>query len=187
MRRGGEQVVTALRREGEQAAADEIVERLGERKRLPGFDRDASALQRSNDLERVERIPAGRVVHLRQERARKDDSQMRLHDPVERKHSEWADLDLLIPPRRKRSPQLREQRALERRPAREQQADVLVTESPRGIAERSSRGGIEPLDIVDRNDERLASSERTQRIEETDADGVRVRRRPLGLLEHEGT
>ena len=94
MRRGREQEVAALGRQREQAAVDEVVQRVRHGERLAGLDRDARAPEHADDLERVERVSARRLVHLREERARERDPEMLLDDVVQRRDVERADVDL---------------------------------------------------------------------------------------------
>ena len=81
------------------------------------------------------------------------------------------------------------ERAFERRRAAgspgEQKADLLALQAPRGKRESFSRGWIEPLDIVDSDQERRRGRQRAQRVQEPDCDRVRLRRRTRRLRAQE--
>ena len=150
----------------------QILQRLRDGQRLACLDRDSRALQHSNDLERVERIPAGRLVHLGEKGPRKRDSKVVVHDMVERSQVDGTDLDAGVALRRKRARELGQQRALQRNPSRGQDADALGTQPPRGVAERSGGGCVEPLDVVDGDEDRRRLGERAQRAENGNSDGA---------------
>ena len=81
------------------------------------------------------------------------------------------------------------ERALEHRRAGgsrgEQKADLLALQAPRGERESFSRRWIEPLDVVDSDQERRGSRQRAQRVQEPDCDRVRLRRRTRRLRAQE--
>ena len=60
-------------------------------------------------------------------------------------------------------------------PAREQKPDRLVTQAPEREGERLRRRRVEPLDVVDGDQQRTLAGDAAQEIEERDADGVRIR------------
>jgi len=182
-----EQVVTALRRKRKQPSVHELVKRLRHRQRLPGLDGDALSLQCSHDLERVERVPPRRHVHLGEKGPRKRYSKVVVHNVVERTQVDGTDLDVGEALRRKRTRELGQQRALQRNAPRDQDADALGTQPPRGVAERSGGGCVEPLDVVDGDEDRGRLGKRAQRAENGNSDGALVEGRPIVLLEHERT
>ena len=183
--RCGQQEVAALGREGEQPVVHEVVERLWHRERLPRLDRDTFPPKRADDLERVERVAAGRAVNLDEQRARKRDPEIALHDPVERRGIERADRELGEPPRRKRPAELRGEQALERGAAREEHADELVPQPPGRVHQRARRRGVEPLGVVHRDHEGTVGREPAERVEHRHADGVRIGHRALVVAEQE--
>ena len=150
MRRRGDQEVAALGRQGEQATVDEVVEGVGYRQGLPGLDGHARARERAHDLERVEGVSARGLMHLRQQRSRQRDVEVGLHDLVQRREIERADVQVAAA---RGAPQLVDERALEARAAREQDTDVLALESSRGIRERPRGRRVEPLHVVDGDEE----------------------------------
>ena len=163
------------------------MQRLRHGQALPSLDRHARPLQRSNDLEGVERVPPGRLVHLGENRARKRDPQVVVHHAVECTHVEGANFDIGHAFRGKRTPQFGEQSALQWSAASQENADPLGTQPPRRIAERRGGSGVEPLHVVDGHDKRSVLGKSTQRAENGDSHGALVGSRPLVLLEHERT
>ena len=90
---GREQELATLRGKRQQPSVDELVQRVRDGQRLAGLDGMARALQRSDDLERVERVPAGGLVHLGEKRTGKRDSEVASDDVVQRARIEWAYFD----------------------------------------------------------------------------------------------
>jgi hypothetical protein len=115
----------------------------------------------------------------------KGDTEVLVDDVIQGAWIEGADLDLVDAIRRERAPHLADQRAVLRDTVREQEAGVFGAKSPRRIAERSGRRRVEPLDVVDRHDERSGFGEPTERAEDRNADPVSVDRRTIVLLEDE--
>jgi hypothetical protein len=64
----GDEKVAAFGRQRAQPPMDEIVERIGHRQWPAGLDGCLGTSQRSHDLERVEGVPAGGLVHLGEQR-----------------------------------------------------------------------------------------------------------------------
>ena len=87
--------------------------------------------------------------------------------------------------RGQRPSKLRQQDALDSRTAREEHADALGPQPPSRVGEASGRGRVEPLDVVDRNDDRELVGEGTQRVQERETYRVRVRRRAFVVAEDE--
>lgn len=114
-----EQEVATLRRKGEESSIHQIVQRLGDGQRLARLDGYSRALQRPNDLERVERIAAGCLVHLGEERAWERRAEVAMDHAVKGLHVERGDVDDDHPLGRKRAPELGEQGALQGRTARQ--------------------------------------------------------------------
>ena len=180
-----EQKVTALLRQSRQPPMDETVQRLGNVQRLAAIDGDAATLQRANDLQGIERVATGHVPHLVENRPRQDQSQMRLHDVVQSSGVEWANLEGFHAVGGQRASKLLHQEAVESRTTREEQPDALGPKPPAGERKATSRGWVEPLDVVDRNDDGPLVGERAQRVQEREAYRVRIRRRPLVVAEDE--
>jgi hypothetical protein len=92
VRRRCEKKVATLRGKRQQTAVHEIVERIGHGQGLPGLDRDTAPLERTNDLERKERVPARRLVDLDEERTGERDMQVLQDDAMEGSDVEGTDL-----------------------------------------------------------------------------------------------
>ena len=104
---------------------------------------------------------------------------------MQRAHVQRTDLDsgeLVV---RQRASELPDQRAFERSPAREEHADVLRLEAASGIGERGRGGFVEPLHVVDADQERLFARELANRAEHGNPDRVRIGWRPFVVLEDE--
>ena len=78
-----QQEVTALVAQSRNATVDEIVQRLGQRQRLAGFDGNPGPPEHADDLESEERISAGRLMHLGEERSGKRRAEMQVDDAPE--------------------------------------------------------------------------------------------------------
>ena len=76
---GGGQEVKALGREREQTTVDEVVERVGHGKGPAGRGGDAGTLEHAHDLERVEGISPGGLMHLREKRTRERRPELLVH------------------------------------------------------------------------------------------------------------
>ena len=101
------------------------MQRVWYRERPARSHRDTGARQRAHDLERVERIAAGGVENLSQERARQRDAEMRMYELVERGGVERTDLEVDESLGRPRMTQLFDERALDACPAGQERANVL--------------------------------------------------------------
>ena len=144
------------------------------------------ALQRANDLEGVERVPARRLVHLVEKRSRQHEAR---GVPGRRGAGRWRRAGR---PRGrvKRSPGSAAAKLVARSsrvPAAARGATPTRSARSRRAANASAAGRrrVEPLDVVDRNDDGSLVGERAQRVQQRDTDRVRVRWRALVVLEHE--
>ena len=182
---GGKQVLATLRRKCQQSFVDERAQRLRQGQRLTRLDGDSRAAQHAHDLEGVERVPARRLVNLREQGTRQRDSEVLVDHAVQRAHLERPDVHVAEAIGAERAPQLDDERALERSPAREQQSDRLAAQASRAVRERGGRRGVEPLRVVDGDEQRRLGRERPQGVERGDADRTPVWRRPLGVLQHQ--
>ena len=113
--------------------------------------------ERAGDLERVERVPAGGLMEAEQRRPGENPSKPQLDEPLQGAGAERANGDAL---------DTVADRLLERRcrgtdpdATGEQQADPDVGQPPQRERERALRRRVEPLDVVDRDEHRLAFGE----------------------------
>jgi hypothetical protein len=72
-----------------------------------------------------------------------------------------------------------------RKAVRGEDGNRLVTEPPECELERARRWGVDPLEVIERNDHGPQRSERSQRAEHRDPDGVSVRGVSIRLGEKE--
>ena len=186
MRSRSKQEVSTLDRKREQPLVDEVVERPGHRKRLPGLYSRAAPLKRPHDLDRVERIPARGLADLSNQRPRQDRSEALLDDAMQRDGVERPDLEY-GQPASERARQLVDEAARKPGTSSEQNPHGLVAQSPTCVRERGRRRRVEPLHVVDSNDDQPLGSEPAKRAEERHPDRMAVRRRTLDLFEHECT
>jgi len=138
---------------------DEVVQRFRHGQGLARLDRDARALQRSDDLEGVERVSAGGLVHFGEKRARECDPEVVMYDEVQRTRVERTDVDNPDTSHRKRTRELDEQRAPQGGTPRQKDADALRPEPPRRVPERGGGGRIKPLDVVNAHEQRCSLGE----------------------------
>ncbi len=140
------------RRKPDETRADELVQRLRNRQRLERVDvlvKDASQLQRE------ERISARALVDAQQRLARERPADLVVKEPMQCADAQRAD------------PQPFDvDRLLERgrlQPAGEDQPNIAAEASQRE-GECARRRGIEPLDVVDRNNDRLPLAQEVEHI-----------------------
>ncbi len=118
-----------------------------------------------------------------QQRARKGDPEPLAEQAVQRTEAQRSE---------SQAPQALFDRALEREwlivaheATGEQKRDGFVPQPPGGVLDHGQRRRVEPLEIVDRDKERLMARQRAEPAEEGRRDPARVRRRGAGLAEQE--
>ena len=185
------------RRSGERGHGDERLAHLRGQRAEPLRDEGAKALgqkdvdtvgadravgQRAPDLEREERVPARGLVHSHEHRPGQVERQPTPQEPVDR------------PDRQRRNPEPTEpregavelERRLDRQPAhRRQYPDRLALQPPEHEAEEVSRARIDPLRIVDREEERALLDQDAHDREKRRRDESCLGRRPVGLADQE--
>ena len=163
--------------------ADEIAKTLRNDEARPRPAVCRVVRERADKLEREQWVAPGGRMDLPQHRRRQDPAEARLDQVVHVLESERRDLNPGEP--RQRSLRVdREPRAL-LEPECQQEADVRRVEPMRGEHEDSSRGSVEPLDVVHRDDDRLGERESLQDAEQPEPDRTLVGRRLAGRLEQE--
>ena len=115
-----------------------------------------------------------------QQRARKRDPEVFANEVVQRADVEGTDLDGDESVASKRK--LRGQHAHVRTAGREENGHALFPQASRRIAECSRRGGVKPLNVVDRDEDGTLDGEAAERVEHCDADRVPIRIRALAVL-----
>ena len=72
------------------------------------------------------------------------------------------------------------------RAPRAEKRDRLLIDTSHGVRQRLLRGSVEPLDVVDRDEQRISGRERAQRGQHAERDQVRLRRaRGIGAVERD--
>jgi hypothetical protein len=187
MRRGRQQVFAARPRQREDAPVHELLQRLGDGQRLARGDGRSGPVQRADDLERVERVSARGLMDLGQQRTRKRKPELLANEMMQCAEVEGADPDGDETFAGKRAANLRDEHARGRSARCEKNADALVPQTSRRVAERPRGGGVEPLDVVDGHEHRAPGGQAAEHVQHGDADRVRIRiRPPVALVEQEG-
>ena len=169
-RRGERERLARGRREAGDPRAHELLERLGNRQRLNRID---VRVERAGQLQREERIPARRLVDPEQCLARKDLPSRSRRRPVERADAQRPQLQ---PPDGVPGERLLERGRLRSvgEPPGEQQEHVVRAQPSHREAEGSRRRGVQPLQIVDRDEQRPVFGEQLDRAANGDPDRPRI-------------
>ena len=172
-------------RQRRQPSGDESGERRRNRQPLTRARASARLLERAPELERVERIPARRLVKLDKRRTRKRDAEAVAQQPMRRADTQRAELQ---------PPQL-----LARQRAIEPERSCFVAAAPacdenrgrpgRKPTQRERKHGrgrrVEPLHVVDGDEPRRAPV-LIEELEQRVGDRPLIRRRPLDLFQQQG-
>lgn len=151
-------------RERVQTTGDEVVERRGDRKRPAAI---MHVSERAADLQREERVAAGGLRDPDERGPGRRRTEVRSEQVVQRAKRQRADLgpEDRIPPQ--------PERRFDARPPCEQQPHSSG-QAARGELEPARRSPVEPLHVVDRDDERLTLRERREQGDERAADRALV-------------
>jgi hypothetical protein len=159
-------------RELRDAYADEVLDCI-RNGHLLSDPRCSTLCQRPPQLDREQRVAARGLVKLSQNAAGHAQGQSIEQQAPRPPKAQRADLEALQLGRREcgfesgRAPGT----------LRDQEADVGVLEPPGGEHERVGGRSIQPLDVVDGNDEGLGGGQRTQRAQQAGRDGARLEAR----------
>ncbi len=167
--------------ESGQAGAHQPLQRLRNRKRLQRIGGRACRVKAASKLERVERIPARNLVETAERRARELPAEPTLEERVYRSDAERANSQSLDDVRLE---VLLHRRALSRfvETPRKEQHYALGAQTSERERQRTCGRRINPLDVVDRQDERPVLGERLQARPNRDREGpgvYLVLRRPI--------
>ena len=143
-----------LRKLGE-PRVDELLERLGQAERPGWIAAPAVGTERAGQCEREERVSARGFVEAKERRPREASAELPLQDSVESACAERADAHAGGAALVERALQLGNCDALAE-PASEEDADVLLGQPPQRKGESARRRRIQPLHIVDRDEDGLA-------------------------------
>ena len=159
--------------EGVEALEHEVLESGRDRQLLAGLDA-AAPLDCTRELEGEKGVPTRGLTDAQEDRARERGSRADPEQLVESAQAEWAELDRREPLRGDRSGE----------PGRhhvtggEERGNGLVFEPRQGVAEHCQRRRVEPLDIVDREQQSLTLGEGSQDREEANATSPSSARSP---------
>ena len=171
-----EQRLPRLLRQRAQSLADEVLERVGYRQRLRGIER-RSHVERPRQLEREEGIAARCIVQPQQGRTWESESEPVTDETLDRADAERPDGQSLDHSGKRRLERRRRLAA-----AGEEDPDRLAVEPPQREREHIRRRRIEPLDVVDREQQRAAGGQRDERVVHPDRERARICRDvPLGI------
>jgi hypothetical protein len=182
--RGGEKRLSGVGREPFESLLDERVEARGQR--LARFQPDRAALDCPGELEREERVSARELVQATELGAGENHG-----DPVPQEAVERAEAER---PERQPPESLLGERAVEteRHPAavplsplREEEHDALLLEATKPELQHQGRRAVEPLDVVDCDQQRAGLRERSHRAQEGDGDSAVIRRPTLRVLQQQ--
>ena len=124
-------------------------------------------------------------MDLREQRARYGEVEVLADDRVQRREVDRSDLDRVNPLRRQAASDVGSDSAFGRPATREQEADVLVSKSSRRVSERGGRRGVEPLSVVDCDQQLLLGAHNPQDVQHRNSHGMRIRRGAVLVVENE--
>ena len=172
LRRDQDERLVRRPRERVEPRRDELLQPPGHRQRLRRVAHRVLVAERPRELEGVHRVPARDLVQPEERRARHRPPELVAEDAVDRADAERPDADALDP--------VRAERLLDRgppvvlaEPARPDDEHV-VAETPQREAERGLGRRVEPLQVVDRDDQAVLRGKQLQRAPDRDAEGHRV-------------
>ena len=119
-----------------------------------GCERVDVGVENAGQLQREERVPARPLVDAEQRLAREGPAEPVAQEPMERADAERSHRQPLDALRAERLLESRRLRSVDEPPG-EQQEHAARGEPSQRERERARRGGVEPLDVVDRDEKRL--------------------------------
>ena len=163
-------------------SADERVQRFRHGQRLSGVDLPSEG---TAELESEKRIATRGFVETQQRGACEHSAEPRLQDRLQRAGTERADMQALDQARVWCELELGD-RTAGTEPAGEHEPDVLALQSPQRERQHARRRRVEPLDVVDRDHDRLALGEQLQRAANSHRKGAEVDRLVRLVLKEQG-
>jgi len=179
--RDGDERVSHTPRQRVEARCDNALQALGEGHR-PAVRHDRAVRQRAPELERVERVAAGGLVHAHERGPRQVQRQSPPEHPVNRADGERPYGKALE--RSERAVEL--ERRADRSPAhRCENADRFTLEPPEHERENLGRARVDPLHVVEREQHRPLPSERAHDRDECESEHAHLGRRPVGFTQEQ--
>jgi len=184
-RRYGKKRSASLGREDGHAIGYEVFQRSRDGKRLAGRDRPSFPLERTPELQGEERVSTRGSVHADERGTGKREGEPLVQKTVERAEAQRPQAKLLEALGGERSLHRERRRSGLPCPPGEQDADRKVLQAPDREAENARRRRIEPLNVVDGEDEGAARRQQAKSAREREPDGALVWRERDHLLEEE--
>ena len=165
---------TALRcRQRRHPGPEHLLDPAGQRNVRANL-RQTALQERASELEHEQRVAERDIDDAAQQLARQAQAEPLGQHPPRGADAQRPDLKALQPAAL--------ERPLERRriiaAARQQEANGLAAEPARHKRQRLGRGRVEPLDVVDRDQQRRVRTQIPQHAQKSERDRVRLRRRP---------
>ena len=175
--RDGLECLANVLRQRREPCGDKPAERRGNRE-VSGL------LERARELERVERIPARPLVKLQERVPAKRDAEALAEQTVRRPHAQRAERQPRQTLLRKRTLEPERNRLRAVAAARDENRGRRRRKPPKRKPEHGRRRRIEPLRIIDRHEQGLASF-LSEQLEHCERDRPLVRSRSLGVVQQQ--
>ena len=159
-RRDLEEDVDRLRRQPGEAAAEQLVQALRHSQRPAGRRSRVRPDELAAELEREERVARRCLLDAGELRPRQLEPEPLLEQMVERAQAERAEREPLSRSSGKARSSSNGAATLRRLPQRRQQTDALVAQTAESDLEHAGRGRVEPLDVVERDEDRALLRQR---------------------------
>ena len=180
-----QQDVERLAGEARQPASEQLAQALGHAQRLARGRSRVRSDQLAAQLERKERVARGRLLHAGELGPCQLEPQPLLEQVPHGGERQRADGQPLEPLVRERALELDRARKVRSQPQSGQEHDRLVSETPERDLERARRRWVEPLDIVEGDEDRRLLGQGTKNVQHRKPDCVRIGRRLAGLHEQQ--
>ncbi len=164
---GGEQPARRARQSGH-AGPEQLLDPLGDGKLSPER-RHAVDDERASHLEREQRVAQRRLEDPPHHRTREAEPEPLEEETAHPSQAQAAELEVHSSP----GFECLLERARRGRATREEEPHPVALQPPCCEGERRGRGGVEPLDVVERHEHPVPLGERAERVQEPHRDGVR--------------
>ena len=176
---GHQQRLARVMRQPGDPARHELAQAVGHRQAGARLERRRRA-ERAGDLEREQRVAAGRLGDLQQRRPREGVAELPLDQPPHGREPERAEPHAREVLRAERALEAERVGVIQRRPRRQDHADPVAGDSPQREGQRAGGLAVEPLHVVDREHDRRVGGREQQQRAQADADRGRVGRSVAG-------
>ena len=173
-------------REGGQPGAHNPAQVGGHRKRFPWCRLTTRPAQRPGQLKPIERVPSRGVEEPADGQPRKPGADRGPHGRLESGHGQGANLDAGEAPGRQACPGPGHRVPVGLDPDRRQQPDRLVPNPPQGKLQRRRARTVDPLQVIDHNNDRSRRRQEPDHIKEREANGSLLGRTTRRILHQQG-